>query len=108
MTFVYYCDILLIVRILPEPIVFEWDKGNSGKNLIKHEVRDKEAEEVFNNKPLISKDIQHSKKELRFQALGRTDKGRLIFLSFTIRKDKIRVISARNMNKKEVLKYEKT
>jgi len=100
LTIVYYCDLLLIVRILPEPIAFEWDKGNSGKNLIKHEVRDKEAEEVFNNKPLISKE------ELRFQALGRTDKGRLIFLSFTIRKDKIRVILARDMNKKEVPKYE--
>lgn len=96
------------MRILPEPIVFEWDKGNIDKNLVKHSVINKEAEEIFNNQPLISEDIKHSKKELRFQALGKTDKERLLFLSFTIRKDRIRVISARDMNKKEVSKYEET
>ena len=96
------------MKILPEPISFEWDKGNIDKNLFKHSVTNKEAEEIFNNQPLISEDIKHSKKELRFQALGKTDKERLLFLSFTIRKDKIRVISARDMNKKEVSRYEKT
>lgn len=94
------------MKVLPEPIFFEWDKGNINKNLIKHSVTNKEAEEVFNNQPLISEDIKHSEKELRFQALGKTDKERLLFLSFTIRKNKIRIISARDMNKKEVSKYE--
>jgi len=95
------------MRILPEPIIFEWDKGNVDKNFIKHKVTNREAEEIFDNEPLISEDIRHSKKEKRFQGLGITDEGRFLFLSFTIRKDKIRIISARDMNKKEVSAYEK-
>lgn len=47
------------------------------------------------------------RKILRFQALGRTDDGRKLFLSLTIRDEKIRVISARDMNKKEEVMYEK-
>lgn len=70
---------------------FEWDKGKY-----------KECEEMFYNKPLlISKDVLHSKTEERFQVLGLTNKVRLIFLAFTIRNNKIRVVSARDQNKKE-------
>lgn len=97
------------MKILPEPLSFEWDKGNSDKNLIKHQVTIKEAEEVFSDKGLlVSEDIKHSGKELRFQALGKTGESRMIFVSFTIRGDKIRVISIRDMNKKEGVVYEKT
>lgn len=96
------------MKILPEPIEFEWDKGNIGKNLLKHSVTNKEAEEVFDDEPLlISEDIKHSTKEKRFQALGKTSGNRLLFLSFTLRKDKVRIISARDMSKKEEVKYEK-
>lgn len=90
---------------------FDWDKGNIDKNLKKHNVSNKEGEEVFANSPFISEDIRHSEQERRYQALGRTDQGRLLFISFTIReisqKLKIRIISARNMNKKEEVEYEK-
>ncbi len=96
------------MKILPEPVVFEWDKGNIDKNFIRHGITNKEAEEVFNDEPpLLSEDIRHSTTERRFQALGRTNNGRLLFVSFTIRNDKVRVISARDMNKKEVKMYEK-
>ncbi len=96
------------MKILPEPLSFEWDKGNIGKNLKKHKVADKEAEEIFSNKPfLVSEDVKHSSRERRFQALGQTDGGRLLFISFTIRDEKVRIISARGMNKKEVKVYEK-
>ncbi len=95
------------MKILPEPVIFVWDKGNINKNFIRHGVTNKEAEEVFSNKlPLVSKDIKHSTTEKRFQALGKTDEGRMLFVSFTIRDYKVRVISARNMNKKEVKVYE--
>lgn len=95
------------MKILPEPVVFEWDKGNINKNFIKHNVTDKEAEEAFSSKPpLVSKDIKHSRLEKRLQALGVTDQGRLLFVSFTIRNEKVRIISARDMNKKEVKIYE--
>lgn len=95
------------MKILPKPIAFEWNKGNINKNLKKHNVTDREAEEVFRNKPLfINKDTRHSDKEARFQALGKTNKGRLLFISFTIRKNKVRIISARDMSRKERREYE--
>lgn len=97
------------MRVLPKPVSFEWDKGNIDKNLRKHNVTNREAEQVFDNESLIvSGDIKHSRQEKRFQALGKTDQGRLLFLSFTIRADKVRIISARDMSKKEGVKYEKT
>ena len=96
------------MRILPEPILFEWDKGNIEKNWLKHGVSNKEIEEVFSNKPLlVSKDIKHSEIEERYQALGKTDSERLIFLSFMVRNNKVRIISARDMSKKEEKIYEK-
>ena len=97
------------MKIFPDPIAFEWDKGNIDKNLKKHKVTNQETEETFSNNPfVISEDIKHSRKEKRFQALGKTNKGRLLFLSFTIRNDKVRIISIRDMSKKEKIMYEKT
>jgi len=94
------------VRILPKPIAFEWDKGNIDKNLKKHNVNDKEAEEVFGNKPIfIFKDDQHSISEKRFMIWGVNNERRKLAVIFTIRKDKIRVISARDMHKKERREY---
>ncbi|OGH19725.1 MAG: hypothetical protein A3D74_00110 [Candidatus Levybacteria bacterium RIFCSPHIGHO2_02_FULL_37_13] len=96
------------MKILAKPIAFEWDKGNINKNLTKHNVTDKEAEEVFGNKPLkIFEDIKHSEEEQRFVAYGKTDSKRSLVIVFTLRKEKIRVISARNQSKKERREYEK-
>lgn len=96
------------VKILPKPISFEWDKGNINKNLKEHNVADKEAEEVFSNKfSKIFKDIRHSQKEYRFVAYGTTNAGRKLTVVFTLRGQKIRVISARDQNKKERRAYEK-
>ena len=94
--------------ILPEPLFFEWDKGNISKNYDKHKVTNQEAEELFSNEPfIISEDIEHSnEKENRFQALGKTKLGRLLFVSFTIRVEKVRVISMKDMNRKEEVTYE--
>ncbi len=87
---------------------FEWDKGNIEKNL-KHSVAEKEAEEAFLDEgKVIYKDKLHSEKEERFILLGKTKKIRLLYLVFTKRKNKIRIISARDINKKEVEIYEKT
>jgi uncharacterized DUF497 family protein len=85
---------------------FEWDEGNQGKNLDRHDVTDAECEEIFFNDPLIAgTDPKHSKRERRYFALGQTDAGRLLFVAFTIRKTNIRVISARDMTKAELRKY---
>lgn len=95
------------MKVLPEPVVFEWDKGNIEKNWLKHGVSYKEIEEIFSNKPLlVSEDKKHSKIEERYQALGKTNNERLIFLSFMVRNNKVRVISARDMSKKEEKIYE--
>lgn len=86
---------------------FEWDKGNIGKNL-KHRVEDKEAEEVFlDEDKVIYKDELHSLLEERFIVLGKTKKDRLLYIVFTKRKNKVRIISARDINEKEVQLYEK-
>jgi uncharacterized protein len=81
---------------------FQWDPGNSNKNLIKHSVTNPECEQVFFNQPMIVvDDTKHSEKENRWFLLGRTDQDRFLFIVFTIRQELIRVISARDMNKKE-------
>ena len=81
---------------------FEWDNGNSSKNLLKHDVSDGECEEIFFNTPLLlADDAAHSEKELRFAAFGITNNGRPLTLIFTIRGKLVRVILARDMNRKE-------
>lgn len=98
-----------MIKILPDPISFEWDRGNIDKNLVKHGVTNQEAEEVFGNEPLVlSEDAKHSLKETRFKALGKTNNERLLFVSFIVRDNKVRIISIRDMNKKEEVVYEKS
>ena len=81
---------------------FEWDQSNIEKNWEKHRVSYLECEEVFFNQPLlVQEDEIHSKFEPRYYVLGRTNDGRHLFIVFTIRRNKIRVISARNMSRRE-------
>jgi hypothetical protein len=90
------------MEIFSEPKGFDWDEGNVEKNWEKHNVAYLECEEVFFNEPLIvQQDKAHSLTEERYYALGKTNAGRLLFVVFAMRGDKIRVISARDMNKKE-------
>ena len=85
---------------------FQWDEGNSEKNWEKHRVSDGECEEIFFNDPLVAgADRAHSRKEQRFFVLGQTDAGRHLFVVFTIRNHLIRVISTRDMTRKELRKY---
>ena len=85
---------------------FQWDKDNIEKNWLKHKVSPVECEQVFFNKALVAEDLKHSQREKRYYVLGLTDDKRLLFVSFTIRRDRIRVISARDMSKKERKIYE--
>lgn len=86
---------------------FEWDEANIKKNWLKHEVTPSECEQIFFNQPLVvANDIEHSQKENRYYALGQTDTKRLLFVVFTIRRNLIRVISVRDMNRKERRVYE--
>jgi uncharacterized protein len=99
----------MTVVALPEIVEFEWDEGNEQKNWITHHVRAEEAEEpFFAEERLILEDIHHSTKhEARFILIGKSKQGRLLFIVYTIRKEKTRIISCRDADKKEVLLYEK-
>lgn len=100
----------MIVVKLPSVLSFEWDKGNEQKNWLKHKVTGEEAEEAFDDdKRLVLEDIKHSEEEPRFILLGKTEKGRMLFVVYTLREEqkKVRIISARDVNRKEVLLYEK-
>jgi uncharacterized protein len=89
---------------------FNWDNGNERKNE-KHGVTMAEAEQVFFNAPLLLlEDSGHSHEELRLHALGQTDEGRPLHITFTLRQlgQLIRVISARDMHRKERAIYDQT
>ena len=93
---------------LPAIVGFDWDDGNARKN-DKHGVSQSEAEEVFFNQPLLLlEDARHGGQELRYHALGKTHEGRRLHITFTLREDGmlIRVISARDMHRKERSIYE--
>ncbi len=89
-------------------IGFNWDDGNTRKNE-KHSVSMSEAEQVFFNMPLlVLQDANHSQQELRMHALGKTNDGRQLHITFTLRQEGqlIRIISARDMHRKERAVYE--
>lgn len=97
----------------PDPLQgcvgFEWDDGNLEKNWERHRVAFWEAEEVFFNEPLVIRsDPRHSQIETRYFALGQSDAGRLLFVSFAIRGLLIRIISTRDMTRREARIYETT
>lgn len=86
---------------------FQWDSANAEKNWINHQVSCSESEEVFFNEPiLLLEDAKHSQKEARYFVLGKTNTNRKLMVVFTIRKNLIRVISARDMSRKERDIYE--
>jgi uncharacterized protein len=90
---------------------FDWDAGNSRKSADKQHVSQAEAESVFFNDPLIViEDAKHSGNEQRLNALGRTAQNRLLHITFTLRQNgtMLRVISARDMHRKERKTYEQT
>ena len=97
------------MNINKKVLQFEWDKGNIGKNK-KHKIGDQEAEEVFfdEGKVILKDKIHSTELEERFILLGKTKKNKLLYIVFTERKENVRIISARNINKKEVHLYEET
>jgi len=95
-----------MVELNVQELSFEWDSGNTEKNKISHNVDAFESEEVFFNRPLILDDPSHSGTEKRYWAIGVTVEARRLHVTFTYRGGKIRVISARDMSKKERSIYE--
>ena len=98
-----------MIKKLKECCGFDWDEFNINKNWERHLVHYTECEEIFFNEPLlVAFDEGHSQEEERYYALGQTNTNRKLFIVFTLRENKIRIISARDMNKKErKIYYEK-
>jgi len=87
---------------LDECIRFDWDEANIQKNWERHQVTLEEAEEIFFREPLVVRsDVHHSRSEKRHYALGQTTIGRYLFAAFTVRRKLIRIISVRDMNRRE-------
>jgi uncharacterized DUF497 family protein len=93
---------------LSQTIGFDWDEANSGKSASKHSVSRAEAEQIFfDEQLLLAGDVKHSQDEPRYHALGQTIEGRLLHVTFTLRDNqtRIRVISARDANRRERAAY---
>ena len=87
---------------MPEFEGFNWDDGNTDKNWKTHRTTPSESEQVFFNRPLlVADDEKHSGKEERYYVFGQTDEGRFLFIAFNVRRKRIRVISSRDMSRKE-------
>ena len=103
-----YTLLMDIHERMTRAVGFQWDEGNLEKNWLAHKVSPAECEQLFFNQPLVvAADLAHSEAEERFFALGHTDGGRPLFIAFTLRGDLIRVISARDMSRKERKEYER-
>jgi uncharacterized DUF497 family protein len=97
---------MLSIDYVPEFEGFDWSGGDGEKNWDRHQVMPQEAEQVFFNIPLLFRpDVNHSRREQRFYVLDQTDKGRELFVAFTLRDRRLRVISARDMSRKERRRY---
>ena len=95
----WLCDWLFALRYFS----FEWDRGNASKSFQKHGVTCAEAEEAFRERRFIplGEQVQPPSPEPRYGVLGETAGRKLLFLAFTLRRQSIRVISARPMNETE-------
>jgi uncharacterized DUF497 family protein len=88
-------------------IEFEWDAGNADKNWLRHRVSQAECEQVFFGHPFVREDDFHAEGEVRFYALGQSEAGRVLFVVYTLRGERVRVISARDMTPRERKEYER-
>jgi uncharacterized protein len=94
-------------KVLEKIVGFDWDSANT-LHIARHGIDIKDAEEIFfDENKAIKDDIKHSTGEKRFIIIGKNTKDKLLYQVFTIRENKIRVISSRKINKKEVFLYEK-
>lgn len=86
---------------------FEWDPGKAAENLRKHGVSFKEAASVFGDfLGTTVSDPDHSANENRFITFGLSHAGRLLMVAHVERRERIRIISARKLTRREKRAYE--
>ena len=87
-------------------LIFEWDEKKAQTNLAKHNVSFEEAATVFaDERSLTIDDPVHSVSEKRYITLGLAHTKKLLVVVHMIRREKIRIISARTASRKERLQY---
>ena len=89
-----------------QDISFEWDEAKAAANFSKHKVSFETACEVFFDPFLQSKVAEFIDEEWREVVIGATENLRLFYVAYTLRDDKFRIVSARNVTKKERNDYE--
>jgi uncharacterized DUF497 family protein len=86
---------------------FEWDPAKAAENLRKHGISFEEASSIFfDDLAATGDDPEHALSEQRFVTFGLSSAGRLLVVSHTDRKDRIRLISARQATRAERKLYE--
>ncbi|WP_310429924.1 BrnT family toxin [Chamaesiphon sp. VAR_48_metabat_135_sub] len=86
---------------------FEWDEEKAKSNISTHDVSFDEATSVFEDPLFLTfADPEHSIQEQRFVIMGESARGRLLVVSYTERADATRLISARQVTRKERKAYE--
>ena len=86
---------------------FEWSENKAASNLSKHGVSFEEAKTVFDDPLYVDfYDPDHSEDEERYLIVGKSNRGRLLIVSYTERGDSIRLISARELTRTEREAYE--
>lgn len=94
--------------IFDSELEFDWDQGNLDKSWLKHQVSTQESQQAFlDPRAFLTPDSKHSTTEPRHQLLAQTVSGKYLAIYFTLRQNKIRIISARPMSRKEKIQYEK-
>ena len=88
-------------------VEFEWEESNKHKSLLKHGITNQEAETTFDDpQKIILFDEKHSDMEDRYICIGKSDLGNILYTAFTFRNGKVRIISTRPANKKNIANYE--
>jgi uncharacterized DUF497 family protein len=86
--------------------IFEWDQNKSNANLRKHGLDFFEAATVFGDPLAIEMfDQDHSSEEDRWLVLGRSERGRILVVSYAERPPRTRIISARSASLSERSQY---
>jgi uncharacterized protein len=86
---------------------FEWDDNKAESNFLKHGIQFEDAVTVFADPYLLfTEDSSHSQGKEREWAMGEAEDGSIVVVVFTMRGERIRIISARKATKKECQRYE--
>jgi uncharacterized DUF497 family protein len=83
---------------------YEWDDANR-RHVLEHGVEPAEAEDALLDPRRVGAEAYRVARELRWAALGATEDGRLLFVVFTRRRSRVRIVTARDAKPRERRRY---